>query len=316
MALDELLQGLQVFHQGLQEVAQQNAINDAQTKVADIKQQGLDQQKTMQAMSGVAGELTQRLAGLGMSAAAISAVGQSMGPSPDQLMNNDLQQKHLQQQDELTRLHYKTQMDIAKMGNDTKLALKQQGLSGQFDKDINKAVSEFNTKYAKKEMDNMKDLSQAERDIQMAVNNPTVKGIIPIELVRSVGGLSRVNTQELDAMAGSPAIAAKLKQYITSASSGTLTKDNARDFLQLVQSAKQNNLQSLHDKAQTRALQFNVGYGGQVPVDEIYNRFLPKGSAFRMDNPASAPMAGGSPQSASGASGFWSSPGFIQGNGK
>jgi hypothetical protein len=309
MALDELLQGLQVLHQGMQELGQQNAINDAQAKVAAIKQQGLNDQKQMQAMSGVAGELTQRLAGLGMSAAAIQAVGQSMGPTPDQLMNNDLQQKHLKQQEDLTKLHYQTQMDIARMANNTKLELKKQGLQGEFHKDIMKATTAFTEKDIKDESKKLSDLNGAAALINTAVTNGAARGFIAMDLVPVVSGLKRVNQQEFEAAGGSKALWARFSRAVEEGKTGELPITDARQLQGVLQAVGSSTRQSIQDKANHRALQFQQAYP-QFSRDELYDRFLPKGSIYRDNSSGSAAPGMQVPSSPGVDNSIWSTPGF------
>jgi hypothetical protein len=282
MALDELLQGLQAFHQGLQEVAQQNAINDAQSQVAQIKQQGLNDQKQMQAMSGVAGELTQRLAGLGMSAAAIQQVGQSLGPTPDQLMNNQLQQQHLQQQDTLTRLHYQTMKEMNAANNQTKLQIGKSKASGDMNKDITKAVTDFNGKYTKGLKEQLGVLDQGMKLVDEAQYNPAAGGTVPEKVITGITGLKRLNENEIKLAGGDPSIAGEFNRLLEKKTKGTLDQADAQNLIKTMALVRQQVLSSINDEAKGLSLQLNQAYPN-MPVEQLYSRFLPKGHPHRLE---------------------------------
>lgn len=82
MSLDELLKGLSVFKQGMQELAQTTALNDANQQIMQLNAQALDEKEKLAQINQISQGLASRLMGTGGMSAdkAATAVG-IFGPS-------------------------------------------------------------------------------------------------------------------------------------------------------------------------------------------------------------------------------------------
>ncbi len=85
MALDELLQGLQVFQQGMQQLAIGNATRDANQRLTEINTTISNDNEKRIATSQLGQELALRMSGIGAAPGQIEALAQRLSPSPGQL---------------------------------------------------------------------------------------------------------------------------------------------------------------------------------------------------------------------------------------
>jgi hypothetical protein len=207
------------------------------------------------------------------------------------MLSNSMQKEQMAQTERLTQAHLKNQWDIAQLANNTKLQMKQQGLSGEFHKDIMKAVNQFTEHDIKEETKKLSDLQGAQGLITEAIRNGAATGFIAMDLVPVVSGLKRVNQQEFEAAGGSKSLFARVQRTLTGEATGQLPISDAKQLLSVLKVVGNATKQGVQDRATHRALQFQQAYP-QFSKDDLYERFLPKDSPYRLDT---VPSTGNKP---------------------
>ena len=252
--LDDFIKGATLFKQGMQELAVNNALQDATKKIQDVNALMADENDRLAASTQVANELAMRMAASGADAAKIEATAGRMGVGAGAQFNAQYQREAQASTQKFnaseSALDRKNAYDIALLG----LAKSQNAAAGKLDKEQDKLVIDAGTKFESAAKKHLEAVGQARSaKALLASGNPIADNAIGTFMARATGEVGNLTEAERKPFTGSMDIRSQLSQAMQQWKSGTLTAKN-RKLVELLAG-------KMEESAKSRVLETRKRFG-------------------------------------------------------
>lgn len=244
MSLDELLKGLSVFKQGMQELAQTTALNDANQQVMQLNTLALDEKEKLAQINQVSQGLAARLMGTGgmsadQAATAVGIFGPSQGAQFAAVENRALQED---------RQKFEAQQSALERANKLAVAGETAGVKQQ--EKLGKFVIKFQDKVKSLGID--KSVEAADKAYSaiktLEAGNPISDSSIGAFLARAAGEVGNLSEYEQKLYKGSPALLDEMRRLSSLWSKGKLDAKNRAFIIKHAKTLAENGERSAEAK--------------------------------------------------------------------
>lgn len=291
---DDLFKALQLFRGGMQQAAQAKALQDANQKVKELRQQSRLSRKEQQDQLKLIGQdLSTQLGAFGASPASIEQQLKTLTPDPrfaqsagQILLNQDqFDPKQVQQARELIKDEREAQIDLLKIRQDSAFERQQQRESQSRQKEQRRQLFTFQRDFNSTVKGVDKAVNQAKNAIRILdAKGPASKlavGVIGTMMARASGEVGNLTQVEREAFAGLQSISGRIQRVIARGAFSELTPQDKAAIREVAKVYVDRGDEMLQRTAETMGTQLSVNTGGS-PEDLAQKisggRFKPQGT--------------------------------------